>query len=289
MLQIKLVLLFSVLAVLLVVIGGIIGYLFGDILLFTSIFLVLAIGLNLYSYFYSDKLALRMTKSKLVTETEEPRLYGIVKKVADKVNIDMPKVGVMDTNTPNAFATGRDEKHSVVVATRGILNMLNDDELEAVIGHEIGHITNRDILISTIAATIATMIAYVGNLILFSEIFGGEQRNNNTGILLLVAAILIPIGATFVQLGISRSRESNADITSVKTVRKPDALISALRKISDIKPTQSFRNKNNVGAFSSLFIVNNFSSHTLMNLFSTHPSLEKRIADITKAREDLGI
>ena len=289
MLQIKLFLLFSVLAVLLVVIGGIIGYLFGDILLFTSIFLVLAIGLNLYSYFYSDKLALRMTKSKLITETGEPRLYKIVKKVADKVNIDMPKVGVMDTNTPNAFATGRDEEHSVVVATRGILNMLNDDELEAVIGHEIGHITNRDILISTIAATIATMIAYVGNLILFSEIFGGEQRNNNTGILLLVAAILIPIGATFVQLGISRSRESNADITSVKTVRKPDALISALRKISDIKPTQSLRNKNNVGAFSSLFIVNNFSSHTLMNLFSTHPSLEKRIADITKAREDLGI
>ncbi|MGC8516461.1 MAG: M48 family metalloprotease [Candidatus Acidifodinimicrobium sp.] len=286
--QIKLFLLFSVLAVLLVFLGGIIGYIFGDVLLFVSIFLVLALGLNFYSYFYSDKLALRMTKSKLVTEKEEPRLYRIVKKVADKVNINMPKVGVMETNIPNAFATGRDEKHSVVVATRGILNMLDDDELEAVIGHEIGHITNKDILISTIAASIATMISYIGNIIIFSEIFGGDQRNNNSGILLLVAAVLIPIGATFVQLGISRSRETSADITSVKTVKKPDALISALRKISNVTPAKAVRS-NNVGAFSSLFIVNNFSSHTLMNLFSTHPSLDKRIADITKAKKELGM
>ncbi|MGC8681718.1 MAG: M48 family metalloprotease [Candidatus Acidifodinimicrobium sp.] len=286
--QIKLFLLFSVLAVLLVFLGGIIGYIFGDVLLFVSIFLVLALGLNFYSYFYSDKLALRMTKSKLVTEKEEPRLYRIVKKVADKVNINMPKVGVMETNIPNAFATGRDEKHSVVVATRGILNMLDDDELEAVIGHEIGHITNKDILISTIAASIATMISYIGNIIIFSEIFGGDQRNNNSGILLLVAAVLIPIGATFVQLGISRSRETSADITSVRTVKKPDALISALRKISNVTPAKAVRS-NNVGAFSSLFIVNNFSSHTLMNLFSTHPSLDKRIADITKAKKELGM
>ncbi len=286
--QIKLFLLFSVLAVLLVFLGGIIGYIFGDVLLFVSIFLVLALGLNFYSYFYSDKLALRMTKSKLVTEKEEPRLYRVVKKVADKVNIKMPKVGVMETNTPNAFATGRDEEHSVVVATRGILNILDDDELEAVIGHEIGHITNKDILISTIAASIATMISYIGNIIIFSEIFGGDQRNNNSGVLLLVAAVLIPIGATFVQLGISRSRETNADITSVKTVKKPDALISALRKISNVTPAKVVRS-NNVGAFSSLFIVNNFSSHTLMNLFSTHPPLDKRIADITKAKKELGI
>ncbi|MEM3190967.1 MAG: M48 family metalloprotease [Candidatus Parvarchaeota archaeon] len=294
MVQIKIFLLFSVLAILLVFLGGLIGYVFGDILLFTTIFLILAIGLNLYSYFYSDKLALRMTKSKLVTESEEPRLYRIVKKVVSTVNISMPKVGVMETQIPNAFATGRDEKHSVVVVTRGILNMLDDDELESVIGHEVGHITNRDILISTIAATIATMISYIGNLVLFSELFGGEQRNNNAGILLLVAAILIPIGAVFVQLGISRSRESNADITSVRTVRKPDAMISALRKISSVKAPPAFgmgsrRRGENIGAFSSLFIVNNFSAHSLMNLLSTHPTLEKRIADISKEREKLGI
>ncbi len=287
--ELKIVALFSVLALLLVVIGAIIGYLFNDILLFTSLFLVLALGMNIFSYFESDKIALKATGSRIVSEKEEPRLYRIVKSVAEKAGIPMPKIGVMETDVPNAFATGRNAKNAVVVATRGIMRMLDDDELEAVIGHEISHITHKDILVSTIAATIATMISYIGNMILFSEMFGGTNENRNgNGILLFVAALLIPLGAMFVQLGISRSREAYADVGSVKLVKKPDELISALRKISSVHSAPS-RKAKNAGAYSSLFIVNNLSKGSLFELFSTHPSLEKRIESINNARKELGL
>ena len=287
--ELKIVALFSVLALLLVVIGAIIGYLFNDILLFTSLFLVLALGMNIFSYFESDKIALKATGSRIVSEKEEPRLYRIVKSVAEKAGIPMPKIGVMETDVPNAFATGRNAKNAVVVATRGIMRMLDDDELEAVIGHEISHITHKDILVSTIAATIATMISYIGNMILFSEMFGGTNENRNgNGILLFVAALLIPLGAMFVQLGISRSREAYADVGSVKLVKKPDELISALRKISSVHSAPS-RKAKNAGAYSSLFIVNNLSKGPLFELFSTHPSLEKRIESINNARKELGL
>ena len=287
--ELKIVALFSVLALLLVVIGAIIGYLFNDILLFTSLFLVLALGMNIFSYFESDKIALKATGSRIVSEKEEPRLYRIVKSVAEKAGIPMPKIGVMETDVPNAFATGRNAKNAVVVATRGIMRMLDDNELEAVIGHEISHITHKDILVSTIAATIATMISYIGNMILFSEMFGGTNENRNgNGILLFVAALLIPLGAMFVQLGISRSREAYADVGSVKLVKKPDELISALRKISSVHSAPS-RKAKNAGAYSSLFIVNNLSKGSLFELFSTHPSLEKRIESINNARKELGL
>ena len=287
--ELKIVALFSVLALLLVVIGAIIGYLFNDILLFTSLFLVLALGMNIFSYFESDKIALKATGSRIVSEKEEPRLYRIVKSVAEKAGIPMPKIGVMETDVPNAFATGRNAKNAVVVATRGIMRMLDDDELEAVIGHEISHITHKDILVSTIAATIATMISYIGNMILFSEMFGGTNENRNgNGILLFVAALLIPLGAMFVQLGISRTREAYADVGSVKLVKKPDELISALRKISSVHSAPS-RKAKNAGAYSSLFIVNNLSKGSLFELFSTHPSLEKRIENINNTRKELGL
>ncbi|MDP8012563.1 MAG: M48 family metalloprotease [Nanoarchaeota archaeon] len=287
--ELKIVALFSVLALLLVVIGTIIGYLFNDILLFASLFLVLALGMNIFSYFESDKIALKATGSRIVSEKEEPRLYRIVKSVAEKAGIPTPKIGVMETDVPNAFATGRNAKNAVVVATRGIMRMLDDDELEAVIGHEISHITHKDILVSTIAATIATMISYIGNMILFSEMFGGTNENRNgNGILLFVAALLIPLGAMFVQLGISRSREAYADVGSVKLVKKPDELISALRKISSVHSAPSRKTKN-AGAYSSLFIVNNLSKGSLFELFSTHPSLEKRIENINNTRKELGL
>ena len=178
-------------------------------------------------------------------------------------------------NCTNIAPTGKDENHAVVVATSGILQMLNDDELEAVIGHEISHITHKDILISSIAATIATLISYIGNLIIFSEFFGGiDERNSNSGIILLIAAILIPVGAMFVQLGISRDREAYADEGSVRLIKKPDELISSLKKISDVniarrKPILNRNTRKNPqpGAYSSLFIVNNFSTHTLTRPF----------------------
>jgi len=283
--------LFSVLALLMIIFGAIIGYLVGDFYLFMSIFFVIAIIMNIVSYFESDKMALKMTGSRLISKSENPRFYNIVERVSKEAGIKTPKIGIMDTDIPNAFATGRNENNSVVVATRGILNMLNDDELEAVIGHEISHIKHKDILVSTVAATIATIISYLGNMILFSMFFGGpeDNRNGNANILLLIAAILIPIGAMFVQLGISRSREAYADEGSVRITKKPDDLISSLKKIS-VKPTvRNVQRTSNPNAYSSLFIVNNISAHSLMDLFSTHPSLEKRIENIQRVRKELHI
>ncbi len=292
--RLKMGILFAVLSLMLVGFGGLIGYFTGYIVVWMSFFLAIAVVMNVVSYLKSDSIALRMTKSKLVSRNDNPRLYETVEKVASDAGIPMPRVGIMRTPIPNAFATGRDRNHSVVVATTGILDMLNDNELEAVLGHEISHITHKDILITTIAATIATIISYIGNMIMFSMFFGEGERGNN-GIILLVAAILIPLGAMFVQLGISRARETEADSGSVRLVRKPDALISALEKISKPSRAQFSASRNpqgnspQPGAYSSLFLVNNFGGHSLLNLFSTHPPLEKRIANINKVRKELGI
>lgn len=293
----KIALLFSALSLILLGFGALIGYFLGNLFVWLSVFLLIAIAMNLFSYFKSDSIAIKMTRSKIIDRPENTRFYDIVEKVSQQANIPMPRVGIMPTDVPNAFATGKDENHSVVVATSGILKMLDDNELEAVIGHEISHITHKDILISTIAATIATLISYIGNVILFSEFFGGlDERNNGSGIILIVAAILIPIGAMFVQLGISRDREAYADEGSVRLLRKPDQLISSLQKISNVSVTSKrsafSRNRQSnpqPGAYSSLFIVNNFSAHSLMNLFSTHPTLEKRIKNINRVRDELNI
>ncbi|MCL4398368.1 MAG: M48 family metalloprotease [Candidatus Parvarchaeota archaeon] len=293
----KIALLFSALSLILLGFGALIGYFLGDLFVWLSVFFLIAIAMNLFSYFKSDSIAIKMTRSKIIDRPENTRFYDIVEKVSQQANIPMPRVGIMPTDVPNAFATGKDENHSVVVATSGILKMLDDNELEAVIGHEISHITHKDILISTIAATIATLISYIGNVILFSEFFGGlDERNNGSGIILIVAAILIPIGAMFVQLGISRDREAYADEGSVRLLRKPDQLISSLQKISNVSVTSKrsafSRNRQSnpqPGAYSSLFIVNNFSAHSLMNLFSTHPTLEKRIKNINRVRDELNI
>lgn len=293
----KISILFSTLSLILIGFGALVGYFLGGILLWMSIFFFIALGMNIFSYVKSDSIAIKMTRSKIIEKSDNPRFYDIVEKVSRQAGIPIPRVGIMPTDVPNAFATGKDENHAVVVATSGILQMLNNDELEAVIGHEISHITHKDILISSIAATIATLISYIGNVIIFSEFFGGiDERNSNSGIILLIAAILIPVGAMFVQLGISRDREAYADEGSVRLIKKPAELISSLKKISDVniarrKPILNRNTRKNPqpGAYSSLFIVNNFSTHTLTNLFSTHPSLEKRIENINRVRSELNI
>ena len=293
----KISILFSTLSLILIGFGALVGYFLGGILLWMSIFFFIALGMNIFSYVKSDSIAIKMTRSKIIEKSDNPRFYDIVEKVSRQAGIPIPRVGIMPTDVPNAFATGKDENHAVVVATSGILQMLNNDELEAVIGHEISHITHKDILISSIAATIATLISYIGNVIIFSEFFGGiGERNSNSGIILLIAAILIPVGAMFVQLGISRDREAYADEGSVRLLKKPDELISSLKKISNVKIARrkpilnrNTRKNPQPGAYSSLFIVNNFSTHTLTNLFSTHPSLEKRIENINRVRSELNI
>jgi heat shock protein HtpX len=290
----KIGLLFAILSLMLVGFGAIIGYFTGYILVWMSLFLVIALVMNVVSYFKSDSIAIKMTHSKIIQREENPLFYGLVETVAKKAGIPMPRVGIMPTDTPNAFATGRNENHAVVVATSGILKMLDENELTAVLGHEISHITHKDILVTTIAATIATIISYIGNMIIFSMLFGEENRGNN-GMILLVAAILIPMGAMFVQLGISRSREADADEGSVRLMKEPDALISSLEKISkplqkrSASPQGSSRNIPQPGAYSSMFLVNNFGGHSLLNLFSAHPSLEKRINNINRVRKELGI
>lgn len=289
--------LFFVLTGLLMLVGYAIGaFFFGDPLLFVFFGLVLAGGINLGSYYWSDQLVVRMTRAKLIQESDNPTLYGIVRKVANEANIPMPKVGIVENPQPNAFATGRGPSKAVVVATSGILSALTPGELEAVIGHEIGHVVHKDVLISSIAATMAGVISYIGNIALWSMMFGGvgggNNRNGGNPLLFVAAIVLVPIGAMFVQLGISRSVEYNADEYGAKLTHNPAGLASALVKISARAKTQGFARNSNNGpspATASLWIVNPFRGSSLMELFSTHPSTQHRVERLRKIGEEMGV
>jgi heat shock protein HtpX len=288
--------LFFVLTGLLMLVGYAIGLYFGDPLAFLLLGLVLAGGINIGSYYWSDQLVVRMTRAKLIQESDNPTLYGIVKKVANEANIPMPKVGIVDSPQPNAFATGRGPNKAVVVATSGILGTLTPGELEAVIGHEIGHVVHRDVLLSSVAATMAGVISYIGNIALWSMMFGGvgggNNRNGGNPLLFVAAIVLVPIGAMFVQLGISRGVEYNADEYGAKLTHNPAGLASALVKISARAKTQGFTRNSNNGpspASASLWIVNPFRGSSLMELFSTHPSTQHRVERLRKIGEEMGV
>jgi heat shock protein HtpX len=236
------------------------------------------------------------TRAKLIQESDNPTLYGIVRKVANEANIPMPKVGIVESPQPNAFATGRGPNKAVVVATSGILNTLTPGELEAVIGHEVGHVVHRDVLLSSVAATMAGVISYIGNIALWSMMFGGvgggNNRNGGNPLLFVAAIVLVPIGAMFVQLGISRSVEYNADEYGAKLTHNPAGLASALVKISARAKTQGFTRNSNNGpspATASLWIVNPFRGSSLMELFSTHPSTQHRVERLRKIGEEMGV
>jgi len=270
--QIKTVLLLGVLTSILLVIGGFFGR---NGLMFAGIFVVL---MNIGSYWFSDKLVLAMYRAKEVKENQEPRLYRIVKKVKDKAKVPMPKIYIIPTESPNAFATGRNPKHAAVAATQGILELLNDEELEGVIAHEIAHVKNRDILIQTVAGTIAGVISYVAFMARWAAIFGGYGRNSEGGgnmLELLALAVLAPITATIIQLAISRSREFIADETGAKIVHNSKGLASALEKLHSNVKHNPIRFGNQ--ATENIFIVNPFTGRNFMNLFSTHPNVEERI------------
>jgi len=275
------------------VIGYVVGYFFfDDPILFVGLALVLAAVLNFVSYYYSDSIVLRMSKAKIIQEGDNPALFRVVRSVAQKANIPMPRVGIVDSPQPNAFATGRGPNKAVVCATSSILQTLTPDELEAVIGHEIGHVVHRDVLMSSIAATMAGAISYIGQIALFSTMFGaGGRRNNNSGILLL-AVILVPIGATFIQLGISRDDEYNADEYGAKLTRNPAGLASALQKISAkalVKPIAKSQAQAPSPATSALWIVNPFRGSALMEMFSTHPSMAHRIERLRKIGREMNV
>lgn len=246
--------------------------------------LVFAGIMNFISYFFSDKIALAMYRAQPVTREDLPRVYNIVERLAQKVGLPTPKVYVIPNDSPNAFATGRNPSHASVAVTQGILGLLNDDELEGVIAHELGHVRNRDILISSIAATLAGAITWLANIAKWGMIFGGyggdrDDRRGGGGIAGLLMIFLAPLAAMLIQLAVSRSREYGADETGAQWTGNPYALASALQKI------EAYSRRTPLVASPStahLFIIQPFlGGMSFGNLFSTHPPTAKRIERLT--------
>ena len=277
---IKTTLLLGALTGLLMLIGGYFGGKSGVVIAF-----LFAMVMNFGSYWFSDKIVLRMYKAQEISESQAPELYGIVKNLALRGNLPMPRVYVIPENTPNAFATGRDENHAVVAVTEGITRILNRDELEGVIGHELTHIKNKDMLISSIAATLAGAIVMLANMAQWAAIFGGVSRDDDEGggglIGLILMAILAPIAAAVIQMAISRSREFLADAGGAKISGKPYGLAGALEKLQ--RASQAIPMDANPST-AHMFIVNPLTGGSLMSLFSTHPPLEERIARLKSMR-----
>ncbi len=264
---------------LLMLIGGYFGGQQGIIIAF-----IFAMVLNFGSYWFSDKFVLKMYRAKEVSESEVPELYSLIKNLALKAGLPMPKVYIVPGNTPNAFATGRDEKHAVVAVTEGILQILNRDELEGVLSHELTHIKNRDMLIGSIAATLAGAVMILASMAKWAAIFGsfGGDDDEGGGILgLIVMAILAPIAAMIIQMAISRSREYLADEGGARISGKPDGLARALEKLSQASKAIPMRANPSTA---HMFIVNPLTGKSLMNLFSTHPPIEERVARLKRMR-----
>ncbi|MGC9140857.1 MAG: zinc metalloprotease HtpX [Caldimicrobium sp.] len=268
----------AILTVLFIFVGHLVGGKAG-----ATIALILAGIMNFIAYFFSDKIVLAMSGARPVSPSEDPELHALVEEVARKAGIPKPQVYLIDTETPNAFATGRSPEKGVVAVTAGIRRLLSREELAGVIAHEIAHIKNRDILISTIAATIVGAISYLAQMAQWSLFFGGfGNRDDEEGgfnplsiIGFIVVIVIIPMAATLIQLAISRSREYLADETGARIIRNPIALAKALEKLEawnraypmDVNPAQA-----------QMFIVNPLSGKSLLTLFSTHPPIEERIA-----------
>jgi len=242
-----------------------------------TLFLIIAFVINFVAYWYSDKIVLSMYRAKEVPKSSEPKLHGIVEDLAREAKIPKPKVYLVKTENPNAFATGRSPKHAAVAVTSGLMNTLEWDEVEGVLSHEIAHIKSRDTLTSTIAATVAGAVAYIAQIAWWSMFFGRDRRQGGGNVLLLPLLILAPLGATLVQLAISRTREYKADYTGAVISKKPLSLASALQKISNSVARNPMRGN---AATSHLFIVNPFKADTFVSLFSTHPSVESRIVKL---------
>ncbi|AEH06855.1 zinc metalloprotease HtpX [Methanothermococcus okinawensis] len=256
------------------------GLLYGACLVFhihPLIAIIIALIPNLIAYFFSDKIVLMSYGAKIVDEREAPTLHRIVEKVAKRAGIPKPKVAIVDTPTPNAFATGRDPKHAVVAVTTGILNLLTPQELEGVIAHEISHVRHRDILISSIVAVIAGAIMYLANILQWGMIFGfgrDEEESPWEFIGSILFVILAPIAATIIQLAISRQREFYADEGGAK-YSNPIYLANALAKLE--RGVSLYPLEHGNPATEHMFIVNPFRGESFMKLFSTHPPTEERI------------
>lgn len=254
-------------------------------------FLLIALGINFALYWFSDKIAIASTRSKPVTEQEYPRLYAIVRELAQAENMPMPKIHVSDMLQPNAFATGRNPQHASVAVTKGILQILDERELRGVLAHELSHVANRDILVNSIAAGIGMAITLLAR---FAFFFGGsDERNNPLGpFAFLIAWILAPVAALIIQLAVSRSREYQADESGALLSRDPAALASALRKL-EVASRQVPAPATVSPAQAHLFIVNPLrgrgAARSLASLFSTHPPTEARVARLEEIRRNAGL
>lgn len=248
------------------------------------LFFFIALAMNFFSYFYSDKIAIKMTRSYPVTPEQAPELYEMVGRLSKRAGLPMPKLYVQPSDQPNAFATGRNPAHAAVAVTEGLMRLLNRSEVEGVLAHELAHIKNRDVLLGTIAATMAGAITMMANAFQWAAIFGmGRDDDEGGGSLIagLAMAILAPIAAMVIQMAISRSREYGADATGAQIAGSPDGLANALLKLESAAqriPMQANQ------ATSHLFIVNPFSGSTMARLFSTHPPMQDRVKKLRAMR-----
>ncbi len=277
--KLKTFLLLAGLTVFLIFMGKIIGGRTGMYVAF-----LLALAMNFFSYWYSDKIVLRMYGAQEVSAAEAPELHHLVEELAMEAHIPKPKIYIIPDDSPNAFATGRNPEHAAVAATQGIMRILTPTELKGVLAHEMGHVMNRDILIQTVAATLAGAIMILANIARFAAIFGGgrDDEEGGAGILgIIVMSIIAPLAAMLIQMAISRSREYLADETGAHLAHNPESLARALEKLQagvQVAPM------NASPATAHMFIVNPLTGGTLMNLFSTHPPIEERVARLRAMR-----
>ena len=270
--QFKTFLLLGSLSVVLVFIGG---YLGGQIGMFIA--LIVAGGMNFYAYYFSDTAILKHYNAVEVDPREAPMLYRVVERLVDRAELPMPKVYIIHDHIPNAFATGRNPKHAAVAITTGLLELLNEEEVEGVMAHELSHVRHRDILIATVAATIAGAIAFIANMLQFGAMFGNRNNKGINPIMMIAMAIILPIAASVIQMTISRSREFMADEGAAKLTRHPEWLQSALVKLTNYNGRGEVQGATPENAH--MFIISPFDgkNFSFSNLFRTHPTTEQRL------------
>ncbi len=280
----KTVLLMAMLTGLMVAIGGAIGDSTG-----AMIMLVIAIGMNFASYWFSDSIVLKSYDAREVSESDAPQIYSIVKTLAKNAELPMPRVYVIDTDVPNAFATGRNPEHAAVAVTTGLMKVLDYNEISGVLGHELAHVKHRDILIGTIAASMAGVISLVADIVQWGAIFGTRSDDDNGGIIGFLATVIVaPIAAMLIQLAVSRSREYDADKTGGEICGNPMYLADALEKIEYYAQHSAPMSQAGT-ATAHMFIINPLenSKKALKNLFSTHPDTSDRIAHLREQARDM--
>ena len=275
--QIRTTVLLAAMTALMLLIGRFLGGQQGMIIAF-----VIAIGMNFFSYWFSDKIVLKMYRAQEVTDGQAPEVYDMVRELARRAQLPMPRVYIIPQEAPNAFATGRNPQHAVVAVTQGLLRLMDREEVMGVLAHEMAHVKNRDILIGSIAATMAGAIMILGSMARFAAIFGGGRSDDDEGggiVGLIVMAVLAPLAAVIIQMAISRSREYLADATGAGFAGYPEGLARALEKLGQYSKQLPMHAGGAASrATAHMFIVNPFSGRSLKSLFSTHPPLEERIA-----------